>query len=108
MAGRIAVVGTGLIGGSIGLALAARGYDVAGFDHDESRLARAKQLGAITEAAASLDDAVAGADLVVVAVPVGAIASAVVAALDAGAAAVTDVGSVEKSVVGGVERRRPG
>ena len=37
MAGRIAVVGTGLIGGSIGLALAARGYDVAGFDRDEGR-----------------------------------------------------------------------
>jgi prephenate dehydrogenase len=105
--GRVAVVGTGLIGGSVGLALGARGYDVAGFDHDERRLARAKELGAITEAAASLDDAVAGAELVVVAVPVGAIADAVVAALDAGAAAVTDVGSVKKSVVAEVERQRP-
>jgi prephenate dehydrogenase len=105
--GRIAVVGTGLIGGSVGLALGARGYDVAGFDHDEVRLARAKELGAITEAAASLDDAVAGAELVVVAVPVGAIARAVVAALDAGAAVVTDVGSVKKSVVAEVERERP-
>jgi prephenate dehydrogenase len=105
--GRIAVVGTGLIGGSVGLALAERGYDVAGFDHDEARLARAKELGAITEAAASLDDAVAGSELVVVAVPVGAIARAVVAALDAGAAVVTDVGSVKKSVVAEVERERP-
>ncbi|MDQ1508465.1 MAG: prephenate dehydrogenase [Actinomycetota bacterium] len=105
--GRIAIVGTGLIGGSVGLALGARGYDVAGFDHDEARLARAKELGAITEAAASLDAAVAGAELVVVAVPVGAIANAVVAALDAGAAAVTDVGSVKKSVVADVERQRP-
>ena len=105
--GRVAVVGTGLIGGSVGLALSARGYDVAGFDHDERRLARAKELGAITESAASLEDAVAGAELVVVAVPVGAIAAAVVAALDAGAAAVTDVGSVKKSVVAEVERQRP-
>src|SRR6476646_10986922 len=105
--GRIALVGTGLIGGSVGLALSARGYDVAGFDHDEGRLARAKELGAITEAAASLDDAVAGADLVVVAIPVGAIANAVVAALAAGAAAVTDVGSVKKSVVAEVEHQRP-
>ena len=105
--GRIAVVGTGLIGGSVGLALSARGYDVAGFDHDEGRLARAKELGAITEAAASLDDAVAGAELAVVAVPVGSIAVAVVAALDAGAAAVTDVGSVKKTVIAEVERQRP-
>jgi len=105
--GRVAVVGTGLIGGSVGLALSARGYDVAGFDHDEGRLARAKELGAITEAALSLDDAVAGSELVVVAVPVGAIAGAVVAALDAGAAVVTDVGSVKKSVVAEVERQRP-
>jgi len=95
MAGRVAVVGTGLIGGSVGFALAARGYDVAGFDNNESRLARAKELGAISEVAATLDDAVAGADLVIVAVPVSAIAAAVVAALDAGAAAVTDVGSVK-------------
>jgi prephenate dehydrogenase len=104
---RVAVVGTGLIGGSVGLALSALGYDVAGFDLDQTRLTRAKELGAITEAAASLDDAVAGAELVIVAVPVGGIAAAVVAALDAGAAVVTDVGSVKKSVVAEVERERP-
>ena len=38
---RVAVVGTGLIGGSIGLALARLGYDVVGFDRDADRLARA-------------------------------------------------------------------
>jgi len=107
MAGRVAVLGTGLIGGSVGLALAARGFDVVGFDHDESRLTRAKQLGAITEVAATLDAAVAGAELVIVAVPVGAIAGTVVAALDAGAAVVTDVGSVKAPVVFEVERTRP-
>jgi prephenate dehydrogenase len=107
MAGRVAVVGTGLIGGSIGLALVARGFDVIGFDRDQARLARAKQLGAVGEVAASIDDAVAGADLVVVAVPVGAIADVVVAALDAGAAVVTDVGSVKAPVVDDVERSRP-
>ena len=104
---RVAVVGTGLIGGSVGLALSALGYDVAGYDRDDARLSRAKELGAITEAAASLDDAVAGAELVIVAIPVGGIAAAVVAALDAGAAVVTDVGSVKKSVVAEVERQRP-
>jgi prephenate dehydrogenase len=104
---RVAVVGTGLIGGSVGLALIALGYEVAGFDRDETRLTRAKELGAITEAAASLDDAVAGSELVFVAVPVASIAAAVVAALDAGAAVVTDVGSVKKPVVTEVERQRP-
>jgi prephenate dehydrogenase len=107
MAGRVAVLGTGLIGGSIGLALAARGFDVVGFDQDEARATRAKQLGAVTELAATLDDAVAGADLVIVAVPVGAIARTVVAALDAGAAVVTDVGSVKGPVVLDVEDARP-
>jgi len=107
MAGRVAIVGTGLIGGSVGLALAARGVDVVGFDRDESRLVRAKQLGAITEVAPTLADAVVGAELVIIAVPVGAIAGAVVAALDAGATAVTDVGSVKGPVVAAVEQARP-
>jgi prephenate dehydrogenase len=107
VAGRVAVVGTGLIGGSVGLALRARNFDVVGFDREELRLARAKQLGAVSEVATSLEEAVAGADLVVVAVPVGAIASTVVAALDAGASVVTDVGSVKAPVVVEVERARP-
>jgi prephenate dehydrogenase len=107
VAGRVAVIGTGLIGGSIGLALVARHFDVVGFDHDEARLTRAKELGAITEVAVTLADAVVGADLVIVAVPVGAIATTVVEALDAGAAVVTDVGSVKAPVVAEVERERP-
>ena len=107
MAGRVAIVGTGLIGGSVGLALAARGVDVVGFDRDESRLVRAKHLGAITEVAPTLADAVVGAELVIVAVPVGAIAAAVIAALDAGAEVVTDVGSVKGPVVAEVEQARP-
>jgi prephenate dehydrogenase len=107
MAGRVAVIGTGLIGGSVGLALAARGFDVVGYARDEPRLVRAKELGAVGEVAASIDDAVAGADLVFVAVPVGAIAETVVAALDAGAAVVTDVGSVKAPVVAEIEKLRP-
>ena len=48
-----------------------------------------------------------GADLVVIAVPVGAVADAVIEALDAGAAVVTDVGSVKAPVVAAVEAARP-
>jgi prephenate dehydrogenase len=104
---RIAVVGTGLIGGSIGCALARRGHDIVGFDSDDGRLGRAKELGAVSEVAPSLEEAVAGADVVVVAVPVGRISELVTRALDAGAPLVTDVGSVKGPIVAAVEAARP-
>jgi prephenate dehydrogenase len=104
---RVAVVGTGLIGASIGLALRNAAVEVRGFDHDADRLTRAKELGAIDEAVATLADAVAGADVVIVAVPVDGVAPVVIEALDAGVAAVTDVASVKAPVVDEVERARP-
>jgi prephenate dehydrogenase len=104
---RVAVLGTGLVGGSIGLALTARGVDVHGHDRDASRLARAKELGAVTLTFDVLEDAVAGVDLVIVAVPVSAVAEVASAALDAGASLVTDVGSVKGPVVRDIEVARP-
>src|SRR5438105_3392260 len=104
---RVAVIGTGLIGGSIGLALAGLDHEVVGYDRDADRLARAKGLGALDEVAASVEDAARGADIVFVAVPVGAIVDVVIAAIDAGAGLVTDVGSVKGPVVAAVERARP-
>jgi prephenate dehydrogenase len=104
---RVAVIGTGLVGGSIGLALAGLDHVVVGYDHDADRLARAKGLGALDEIAGSVDDAARGTDVVFVAVPISAIVDVVTASLDAGAALVTDVGSVKGSVVAAVERTRP-
>jgi prephenate dehydrogenase len=104
---RVAVIGTGLVGGSIGLALAGLDHQVVGYDRDADRLARAKGLGALDEVAASIEDAARGADVVFVAVPVGAIVDVVIGALDAGAGLVTDVGSVKGRVVAAVERARP-
>ena len=104
---RVAVVGTGLIGGSVGLALARRGHEIAGFDLDEERTIRAKELGAVTEIASRLEDAVRDADVAIVAVPVGQVVDTAVRALDAGAAIVTDVGSVKGPVVAAIERARP-
>src|SRR5436853_579958 len=69
--------------------------------------ARAAELGAVAEVAPSVADAVAGADVVIVAVPVGRIAGLVVEALDAGAPAVTDVGSVKLAVLDAVRAERP-
>jgi len=104
---RVAVVGTGLVGGSVGRALRREGIHVSGFDLDAARAARAVEIGAIDEVAASIADVSTGAEIVLVAVPVGHVADAVVAALDAGAPAVTDVGSVKVPIVAAVESARP-
>lgn len=107
---RLAVLGVGLIGGSLGLAARERvGAEVAGWDRDPAVGDRALARGAIDAAAATLEEAVAGAEVVVVAAPVGALPGAVAAALGAAApdAVVTDVGSVKHPVVaahGGDER----
>jgi prephenate dehydrogenase len=103
---RIAVIGTGLVGGSIGLALGARGYDVTGFDRDAERLARAKELSAIGSIASGVTDAAAGADVVFVAVPVSAVVDVVTEALDAGAPLVTDVGSVKAPIAAAIRDPR--
>lgn len=71
---RVAVIGTGLIGGSFGLAVRAAfpGVHVTGWDRPQI-LGRAVARGAITDAAGDLSTAVAAADLVYVALPVGGI-----------------------------------
>jgi prephenate dehydrogenase len=95
-----------LVGGSVGLALGSRGHDVVGFDRDAQRLARAKELGAVSSIASSVADAAATADVVFVAVPVNAIVGVVADALKAGASLVTDVGSVKGPIVAAVDDAR--
>ncbi|HEX6654394.1 MAG TPA: hypothetical protein VF072_16730, partial [Thermoleophilaceae bacterium] len=62
---RIAVLGVGLIGGSIGLAAKEHVEDaeVVGFGRDPERLELARERGAIDRAATSIEDAVDGAQL---------------------------------------------
>jgi prephenate dehydrogenase len=92
---RIGIVGTGLIGASVGLAARGNGMNVLGWDADAEALAVASERGAL-EAAGSMDDAVREADLVVVATPVATLPAQVEAVLGAGGAAtVTDVGSTK-------------
>jgi prephenate dehydrogenase len=96
------VVGVGLIGGSIGLAARERlGAEVAGFDSSRDAVEAALARGAVDRACASIDEAVDGAEVVFVAVPVGRLPDAVAAALDATASdcIVTDVGSTKRAVV---------
>jgi prephenate dehydrogenase len=99
---RIGLVGVGLIGGSIGLAARERaGAQVCGFDPDERVRAQALELGVIDRDAPDIASAVADADVVFVAAPVGALKDAVRAALDGAGAdcVVSDVGSTKRVVV---------
>jgi prephenate dehydrogenase len=91
---RAQLVGTGLIGGSIGLALRARGWHVTGRDQDQRSAERALELGALDALGDDPD-----AELTVVATPVGAIAAEVRAALEHTTGLVTDVGSVKGPLV---------
>jgi prephenate dehydrogenase len=99
---RIAVLGVGLIGGSIGLAARRRlDAEVSGFDPNSDLLGRAVELGAIDTATESVAAAVEGAELVFCAAPVTALPGLAAEALDAAGedCAVTDVGSVKRDVI---------
>jgi prephenate dehydrogenase len=97
---RAAVVGTGLIGGSVGAALRAAGWHVTGSDDDAPAARRALDLGRIDEVG---EDPTA--ELTVVAVPVGAVPMVARRALEGGGV-VTDVGSVKAPVVAEVDHPR--
>jgi prephenate dehydrogenase len=107
---KVAVLGVGLIGGSIGLAARERvaGVEVVGFGRDPRKLERARELGAIDTAAATLPEAVEGADLCFACAPVGALPGQVLAALDAGGpdTVVTDVGSTKGDLLRAVDDAR--
>lgn len=70
---RIAIIGTGLIGTSLGLALHARperNYEIVGVDRDRGAAREAKKMGALDREVGSLEEVLKGAGLVVISVPV--------------------------------------
>ena len=99
---KIAVLGVGLIGGSIGLAAreGIEGVEVVGYGRSPERLARAVELSAIDRGAGSIDEALDGADVCFCCAPVGALPDQVAAALASAPAgcAVSDVGSVKRQL----------
>ncbi|MDQ3587660.1 MAG: prephenate dehydrogenase/arogenate dehydrogenase family protein [Actinomycetota bacterium] len=105
---RIAVLGVGLIGGSIGLAARAVGDEVVGFGRSSERLETARERGAIDLAARSLEDALHGVDACFCCGPVGALPAQVQAALDAAGegCVVSDVGSAKAHVLGAIGDER--
>jgi prephenate dehydrogenase len=99
---KVAVVGVGLIGGSIGLAVQEHlGASVVGYDPDGAVRTEALRRGAVGEWAPSAAAAVAGAELVFVAAPVSALPDAIAAVLAAAPpdCAVSDVGSTKRAVM---------
>jgi prephenate dehydrogenase len=106
---RVAVVGVGLIGGSIALAARERlEAEVVGFDHSEAAVEGALARGALTQASATVAEAVADAQAVFVAVPVGVLVDVVAEALSGAPedCVVSDVGSTKRAVVGAHSDRR--
>ena len=102
---KIAVLGVGLIGGSIGLAARRRlGAEVMGFDPDRGTLERAVEIEALDEAPPSVAEAVGGAGIVFCAAPVGTLPELVAEALEASGpdSVVTDVGSTKRELIAGL------
>jgi prephenate dehydrogenase len=101
---RLAVVGLGLMGGSIGLAARERaGAEVTGFDPDPAAREAALERGCVTAAYADLAEAVADAELVCVCAPIAELPTAIAEALAAApGATVTDIGSTKSAVVASV------
>src|SRR6185437_7320474 len=107
---RVAVLGVGLIGGSIGIAARERlGAEVVAFDPDPATRDEALAVGAADSVTTDAAAACAGASIVFCAAPVGRLAELAGAALVAGGrdTVVTDVGSTKRGIVAavGADRR---
>ncbi|MDP3804029.1 MAG: prephenate dehydrogenase [Candidatus Omnitrophota bacterium] len=105
---KIAIIGVGLIGGSIGLAIRRRGLakDVIGVFRRASTLKKALEYNAVTKGTMNIKDAVLGAELVILAAPVRSIpslASEVIKYAKAGTV-ITDVGSTKAWIVNRIEK----
>lgn len=99
---QVAIVGLGLIGGSLGLAIRERRPDVrvVGVDREARALQEATRREAVHEAQCTLQDGIAGADLVVLAAPISAILAQLeeLPLLLPDGALVTDVGSTKRTI----------
>jgi prephenate dehydrogenase len=103
---RLAIVGVGMMGGSLALAARARADvdEVVGYDSDPSALEEALTRGVITETASSASEAAAYADLVVISTPVRSIPALVeeCASADPPPRLITDMGSTKSAIVHGL------
>lgn len=98
---RANVVGLGLIGGSVGLALRAKGWAVSGVDHDPQRVERALAMGVI-----EVEGIDPSADISIAATPVSVTPGVVAELLATTSGLVTDVGSVKAHVASTIDDPR--
>jgi prephenate dehydrogenase len=99
----VCIIGTGLIGGSLALAIKQAGFcrEIVGAGRTESTLIKAVELGVIDRYDTSIVNAVADADIVFVSVPLGSMHT-VFEQINAGrneATIITDAGSAKQSVI---------
>ncbi|WP_298335268.1 prephenate/arogenate dehydrogenase family protein [uncultured Erythrobacter sp.] len=109
---RVAIIGLGLLGGSVGLAIEEQLPKIAtrGYDRDEQVRIRAAARGLVGEVCGNAQDALADADLVILCVPVGAMeatANELAPHLKRGAI-ISDVGSSKESVAKALAKALPG
>ena len=106
---RVAIVGVGLMGASLGLAIRKKGVakDIVGIGHRETSLREATDVGAITESTMDLRKGINGADLIILATPV----SGILETLDIlgkdfrrGGVIITDVGSTKAAITDKAEK----
>lgn len=109
---RVAIIGLGLLGGSIGLAITARGLPITttGWDRDPSVRERAAARGLVGTVCETPEAAVANADLVILCVPVGAMGDAArsIAPGLKPDAIISDVGSSKAAVAAALAEALPG
>jgi prephenate dehydrogenase len=108
---QISIIGVGLLGGSLGLACKSQGLAkrVVGYGRSRDNLEKARKLNAIDDYSADLNDAVKGADLIVLCTPVCSFKALVEKMLPfvKPGTILTDVGSVKAQVVREIESLVP-
>ncbi len=110
---RLSIIGLGLIGGSLGLALKRerlKDLEIVGQDHEWGVTGRARKLGAIDREARNAAAAVEGAAVVVIATPISQVAKVmeeIAPALEEGAV-VTDTASTKRDVIRWADELLPG
>ncbi|MEO7020495.1 MAG: prephenate dehydrogenase/arogenate dehydrogenase family protein, partial [Ktedonobacteraceae bacterium] len=108
---RVAIVGLGLIGGSMGLALrqAHAAQQVVGYDLGRGVSEQARRMGAIDQAHDTLADTVRGAEIIILATPVGTIHALLqdMARMASSGAVITDVASTKSQVMSWAEEFLP-
>ena len=103
MINKITVIGVGLIGGSLARALKEKNLakDVFGYGREQARLEDAQKLNIIDQFSTSIEEAIVGAEIIVVATPVGTFQSILgeIEPLITENVIITDVGSTKSDIV---------